>query len=327
MFTFLVISYNEEDVIVQTLESIRHQIVQYSGKEEIQLIIADDGSKDHTTDVVDDWIERNKKLFSEVTKIYHKNNVGTSKNYATAVREIHGAHFISLAGDDLLPANDLFGLIRENETVDIIAGGILMFQDGRILEKDSHYMDIFAQSIVNHKYLRWAMKLGCPIQAGAIWTKELVNEADLKFTEQFKLLEDRSRYYRIAMKKKAFTYKYVNQPVLLYRKSNSSVSSGNQKYLKMLNQDMARLYLIGEHETQNPFMKIAFLFQYWAVHLRGNKKVGILRYATPYFFVEQIRRGIFYKKFENLQRELIGKYKIQNQQLYDKVSGNNENTK
>ena len=59
----------------------------------------------------------------------------------------------------------------------------------------------------------------------------------------------------------------MNQPVLLYRKSNSSVSSGNQKYLKMLNQDMARLYLIGEHETKNPFMKIAFLFQYWAVHL------------------------------------------------------------
>ena len=66
MFTFLVISYNEEDVIVQTLESIRHQIVQYSGKEEIQLIIADDGSKDHTTDVVDDWIERHQKIMQQL---------------------------------------------------------------------------------------------------------------------------------------------------------------------------------------------------------------------------------------------------------------------
>lgn len=324
MFTFLIVSYNEEKFVTQTLESVKYQVIHYAKEEQVQLIIADDGSKDGTRKNIDAWLEKNGTLFADVVKIYQQENVGTSRNFVDAIRCVQGDYIISIAGDDLFPETDLFSLIHENEDADIISGGILMFSDDKIIDQGAYYKDVFAQDIRNHRYLCWAMKLGCPIQVGAIWKRSLVTEEDLEYTEKFKLLEDRSRYYRIAEYHKGFTYRYINKPILLYRKSGNSVSSSNNYYLKMLNRDMAYLYWCEARECKRPLLKFTMLCQFWAVHLRGNKKAGILRYMTPYFFVEQMRRWVLSRRFAKARDEFMLKYKSKNQIYLMKIQSVNE---
>ena len=69
MFTFVTITYNHEKYIIEHLESIRYQIENYSEGKKMNLIVSDDGSVDNTMRYAQQWVERNKNLFSEVLHI------------------------------------------------------------------------------------------------------------------------------------------------------------------------------------------------------------------------------------------------------------------
>ena len=48
MFTFVVTCYNQEEVVIHALESIRYQIYRFGKGQKFQLIAADDGSEDQS---------------------------------------------------------------------------------------------------------------------------------------------------------------------------------------------------------------------------------------------------------------------------------------
>ena len=75
-FTLILVVYNPEHLVLQTLNSIKYQIVTYGDGIDIQLIIADDGSKDNSRNIIDCWLEDNKELFSEIVRQYPEVNVG-----------------------------------------------------------------------------------------------------------------------------------------------------------------------------------------------------------------------------------------------------------
>ena len=60
-FTFGVFCYNQEDYIIENLESIKYQITNNGKNTRCSIVIGDDCSKDSTLKYIKIWLEENKK--------------------------------------------------------------------------------------------------------------------------------------------------------------------------------------------------------------------------------------------------------------------------
>ena len=308
MYTFIIISYNEEKYILEALESIRYQIDNYGKGRSYQLIIADDNSMDNTKVLVDKWLLRYNELFADVTKIYQKENVGTCKNIADAMREIKGTIFFSTAGDDLISPVDVFTVLEQNSDVDVLANIPLMMTNGEIDSEKKKYKDALAQITYTSKYINWSVALGCPIQAGASWNKRLNTDRVLSFMEIFRLLDDRPRYYAIWRYEAPVKYKFINVPLLIYRKNENSVTQLKGKHHSAINKDLISFYDTCERMEKNLLYKLCIHIQRNFVKFRVSGIIGYLRYISPYYIVEQIRRLHYRKKSNIIFEEFRNKY-------------------
>jgi len=102
LVSIIVLTYNSELTIVETLESILIQ--KYP---EIELVISDDESTDNTVILVKNWLNLNSKYFVNTIFIHGKKNIGISKNVNRGVRSSSGIWIKPLAGDDKLIENSI----------------------------------------------------------------------------------------------------------------------------------------------------------------------------------------------------------------------------
>lgn len=93
----VVVTYNQEDLVVETLDSIYEQT--YSP---LELIISDDCSKDNTVSVVENWVSLHRDRFAEVEINTSPVNTGVSANGNRGLSATHGKYFQIIAGDDLM---------------------------------------------------------------------------------------------------------------------------------------------------------------------------------------------------------------------------------
>lgn len=86
-------SYNREDTIIQTIESILNQKVDFT----FELIIGDDGSKDNSRQILSDY---QKKYPEQITLIFQDVNLGLGGNWASCVKLAKGKYIASCDDDD-----------------------------------------------------------------------------------------------------------------------------------------------------------------------------------------------------------------------------------
>lgn len=91
--SIIVLTYNQEDTVKRTLDSIVNQNTKYT----YEIIINDDDSKDNTRKVCEKFCETH----GNVTKMveYHP-NYGVVKNYWDTLRRCSGKYLMQCAGDD-----------------------------------------------------------------------------------------------------------------------------------------------------------------------------------------------------------------------------------
>lgn len=99
-FTFISVCYNQEDYVVEHLNSIKEQVIRYGDNIEISLIVADDCSKDNTVLKVQKWIDQNTALFKKTLVIKNSSNLGSVKNIYNAIEKCETEQFKILACDD-----------------------------------------------------------------------------------------------------------------------------------------------------------------------------------------------------------------------------------
>ena len=71
-FIFGILTYNQEKYVLETLESIKYQKVQYGANFDVSLIITDDASKDKTVELIRNWCEKNREYFENIDLIANK---------------------------------------------------------------------------------------------------------------------------------------------------------------------------------------------------------------------------------------------------------------
>lgn len=89
LVSFIVLSYNYEDLIRQTLESIQAQTVT-----DIEIIVVDDASRDRSAEVVESFNDPRIRLFR------NERNMGGAWSYNRAVSLASGEFLVNLDADD-----------------------------------------------------------------------------------------------------------------------------------------------------------------------------------------------------------------------------------
>lgn len=102
LFSVIVLTYNQEDLVTECLQSVLEQT--YTN---IELIISDDASKDNTLKVVEHWAEKNRKRFRNIHIVTSTSNKGIPANHNRGLSVARGEFVKFIGGDDILLPNAL----------------------------------------------------------------------------------------------------------------------------------------------------------------------------------------------------------------------------
>ncbi len=100
LFSVVVLTYNQENLVLETLNSIYNQSFK-----NIELVISDDASKDNTQKVIADWIESHEDRFANVVVNFNRKNLGISGNHTLGIKLANGEFVKYIGGDDILLPN------------------------------------------------------------------------------------------------------------------------------------------------------------------------------------------------------------------------------
>lgn len=97
----IVCAYNHDKWIERCIRSLKNQSI--INKNEVEIIIVDDGSKDHTSKVVS-----NLKEFTGIKIIKNKKNLGLPKSINIAIKAALGRYIVRVDSDDYVSRNFLY---------------------------------------------------------------------------------------------------------------------------------------------------------------------------------------------------------------------------
>ena len=127
MFSVSLITYNQEEYIAQTIESIVNQKHDYP----YELIIGDDASHDRTPEIIREYAEK----YPDIIKlIFNQSNMGILKNFSNVLSHCKGKYIMECAGDDWwLPGKvqKQISFMEENSDVGMCYGKVQAYKSGR----------------------------------------------------------------------------------------------------------------------------------------------------------------------------------------------------
>jgi hypothetical protein len=96
LVSVICLSYNHEAYVVEALNSVINQTYP-----NIELLIADDCSSDHSVGVIQDWLQHHPNVYFST----NEKNLGNTKTFNQLAKKAKGEFIIDLAADDILLPN------------------------------------------------------------------------------------------------------------------------------------------------------------------------------------------------------------------------------
>lgn len=201
MMTVRMLAYNHEKYIAQAIESIVCQKTEYK----FELLIADDYSTDGTRDIIRHY----QKLYPDIIRvIFHKKNMGGTKNAYSVNLHSRGKYLAGCEGDDFWCDDhriqkDIDFLESHPEYVGIAHKNRVVDEEGRELSLEEIGEQFawwkFDKSVYTLKdFEQWKM----PAQASALTIRNIYINADYDFSITYKgsrYVSDRTAIALIAM--------------------------------------------------------------------------------------------------------------------------------
>ena len=125
LLTITVPSYNSQDYLANCIESL------LPGGERVEIIIIDDGSKDNTGAIADDYAAR----YPDIVRVVHQPNGGHGEGINQGLRHATGKYFKAVDSDDRL-SGDLPRFLDTLEAVDRQGGVDLFVTNYRYIHAD-----------------------------------------------------------------------------------------------------------------------------------------------------------------------------------------------
>lgn len=216
-------TYNSAKYIINLLECIKRQTYRY-----FEVIIIDDGSKDNTKDIVNNFINQNKEM--EIHYIY-KENGGVSSARNLGIENANYEYVMFLDSDDMINDNILEKLIkkRNDSKADLvvtnakIVGSKKEYFPRLKYENDSKLpfiTSIFSQNVSAHHYnFRYEF---CRSACSRLYINKILKDNNVRFDEKMFLFED--GFFNLTYFKYIDSVAYINEPLYTYLVENGSSS-------------------------------------------------------------------------------------------------------
>lgn len=231
-YVFGILTYHQEQYIVETLESIKYQKIEYGKDLEVSLIITDDASKDRTVPVLKEWIQKNRSYFKNVDVIVNEKNQGIVPNFCKIVQMVdtEKEYLKIIAGDDLISHKNVFAEYDNLNDRKLKTYFRVELCDGKISYREKYLIEFYyhmthnqAGRAYNLKYFKRGRYLHTP---STLYTKQLFLDAACeKNLEGYRLYEDDPMWYSMIKNIKDLEIEFVPQGMVLYRMHNQSVSN------------------------------------------------------------------------------------------------------
>lgn len=223
VFSIGVITYNSASTVIETLDSIAAQ--SYA---DLELVISDDGSRDDTVALCEDWLNAHNDRFIRTQIIIVEHNTGTSANCNRLFRALKGDYYTIIAGDDkMLP-----------DGVELVRQYVASHPDTSVLfthhqcfgGSPSEYRHI--NMAFNYDFFSWTpdqqlhqllFDRNCIPAVGVFLCRQMIQAVGVEYDERVPLMEDIPIWVNLL--RKGVHFEYLDQPVTAYRVSGG-VSTG-----------------------------------------------------------------------------------------------------
>jgi len=214
-------TYNQQDFIIETLESIKHQTYK-----PIELVVSDDASSDSTVALIDRWLSKNTNYFANIIFLKQSVNLGVTKNISTALKKSTGYYIKLLAGDDfLIPSaiKEYVDFCQKNKSSWCMSQYYEFHNphvDSAIIRKKSQYEEWVLQECSSIQLLQ--ILIGNYITAPTVFMERSLAEQIEFFDSPIRNMEDYPAWIKLL--RMGHSIRYLPKPLVYYRMHEESLS-------------------------------------------------------------------------------------------------------
>lgn len=242
MVSVCIATYNGEKFIREQLESILIQLEPYD-----EIIISDDGSTDNTIQIIESLNDKRIKIFHHSKrKIKYKFDY-TTHNFENAILHSKGDIIMFSDQDDIWLANKYSVVVSSLKEADIVVSDCKMVDSNLNILCESRFNQITKSNRILMNFIS-ARNLGCCLSF-----KRCVLEKVLPFPK-YGVAQD---YWIAVFGSLFYKFKYINEPLILYRRHNQTVSATGGKSIDSVTYKIGyRLRFLFSIFTRGTFLRI-----------------------------------------------------------------------
>ena len=200
--------YQAENYLEKCVKLILEQTYKY-----FELILVDDGSKDNSGSICDEYAEKDKRI-----KVIHKENGGASSARNKALDVCQGKYVTFVDSDDYIEKDYLEKMVKklEEKGVDVIgcASNKIYYNSTEKVSQKEDY------EINSQTFTKWLfLQKGIGICRCKLYKKEAIG--DIRFNEKLQVGED--TYFNLLVAKNINKFYMLNQPLYNYVVNDESL--------------------------------------------------------------------------------------------------------
>lgn len=296
-FSFLVLTYNHELYIIEHLESIKYQIINYGYGKRIDILINDDYSSDRTVELVENWINLNKYLFDRVIFNFNKFNKGTCRSVIELIYLIETKYFKLTAGDDIYSYENIIDAsLSEHNTAFI--SGFPLFIENNILKENfiSNFLSIATSVIYKKKgIINQFIQFSYNNAPNMFYNFNCIKDDNvINFLQNFDVTEDWPIQLGISKYYPEYKINYIEKVFVYYRRTlGSTYIVANDRFIE----DKLKIYEFLINNNPNFFGRIRLKSRLLAFKSPNKFISRIINLDLYIFIIESIFffRTILYK--------------------------------
>ena len=222
-------AYNSEKDIIRCLESIIKQTYK-----ELEIIVVNDGSKDNTVNIIEDFIKRDSRV-----KLINQENCGVSETRNNGIKQSTGDYILFVDADDWLQEDMIEKMVNciINQNVDVVRCN---FYDDRVKETSIGKLyelsnkKIVKEDFIKNRVYEHFLLAKEPIKnlVMLILIKKEKFDDELKFNSKLFMMEDVVFYKKLFDKINSIYF--LDEPLYHYIENVKSVTHDSKKYKKII---------------------------------------------------------------------------------------------
>lgn len=286
LVSIVVVSYNHSKYIRENLDSIKAQTYP-----NIELIVADDASKDNSVEIFESWLAENNY---PAKKNFHQQNTGLATTLNECTDMISGKYVKMIAADDYMHPEAIEKCVAKLEELGEEYG--MVFTDTYAVDGDSVTIKDFANyselGNVSAEIFRKELLKGNRIAALTVLMRTVALKSTGRYDNQF-LAED---YYRWLKINEKYYIAYVDLKLFYYRIHGENISIAKEERLK---REALQLQLMFDKTGYcKEIINSQILFLYRTKSLENEVKTVYLKYPwRSKRIATSIKNNLPYKVF------------------------------